>query len=186
MQQGLFVTQVTVLSPTGESEVVELRDPVLAAFLAWLIPGAGHLYQRRVGKGLLFFICILGAFFIGMVLGDGRVVYASFNRSDYRLPYLCQVGAGLPALPALVQSYRVKHGREPLMGGRMAPPRSGEELSQWQSENARNFELGTVYTMIAGLLNVLAIFDAWGGPMQPIPAKRKKESTGPPGAAGSS
>lgn len=170
------MSQVTVLSPAGESEVVDLRDPILAAFLAWLIPGAGHLYQRRFGKGILFFSCILAAFFIGMVLGDGRVVYASFKASDYRLPYLCQVGAGLPALPALVQSYRVKHGREPLLGGLMAPPKSAEELAQWQSENARNFELGTVYTMIAGLLNILAIFDAWGGPMQPIPAKEKKES----------
>ena len=27
------------------------------------------------------------------------------------------------------------------------------------------FELGTVYTLIAGLLNILAIYDAWGGPV---------------------
>jgi hypothetical protein len=26
--------------------------------------------------------------------------------------------------------------------------------------------LGTVYTMIAGLLNILVIYDAWGGPMK--------------------
>ena len=180
------MAQLTATSATADAEVVELRDPVLAAFLAWLIPGAGHLYQRRFGKGLLFFVCILGAFFYGMFLGDGRVVYASFQRNDYRLPYLCQVGAGLPALPALVQTYRVSHGSEPLFGGRMAPPKSGEVLSAWQSKNARNFELGTVYTMIAGLLNILAIFDAWGGPMQPVPAKPRKDSSGPPGESGSS
>ena len=29
------------------------------------------------------------------------------------------------------------------------------------------FEIGTIYTVIAGLLNVLAIYDAWGGPVLP-------------------
>ena len=37
---------------------------------------------------------------------------------------------------------------------------------------ARNFDIGTTYTMIAGLLNVLAIYDAWGGPVW---AERRKE-----------
>jgi hypothetical protein len=30
---------------------IDLRDPWLAAFLAWLVPGLGHMYQRRWGKG---------------------------------------------------------------------------------------------------------------------------------------
>ena len=42
---------------------INLREPAVAAILAWLIPGAGHLYQRRTGKGLLFMICILGIYF---------------------------------------------------------------------------------------------------------------------------
>src|SRR3954447_17767056 len=91
---------------------VQLKDPALAAFLAWLIPGAGHLYQGRTAKGLLFMVCILGAFFYGLILGDYKVVYASWEGDDKRLPYLCQVGAGLPALPALVQTYRVNHHQE--------------------------------------------------------------------------
>ena len=32
------------------------------------------------------------------------------------------------------------------------------------------FDLGTAYTMIAGLLNVLAVYDAWGGPVFAEPA----------------
>src|SRR5262245_54445208 len=31
---------------------VELKDPPLAAFLAWLVPGLGHIYQGRTGKGV--------------------------------------------------------------------------------------------------------------------------------------
>ena len=36
----------------------------------------------------------------------------------------------------------------------------------------RFFEFGTVYTMVAGLLNILVIYDAWGGP---VFAERGKE-----------
>ena len=62
---------------------IDLKDPRLAAFLAWLIPGAGHIYQGRTGKGVLFFVCILGTFFYGLYIGDGRVVYASTGRCSH-------------------------------------------------------------------------------------------------------
>ena len=101
---------------------IDLRNPVLAALLAWLWPGAGHLYQRRHVKGVLFMVCVLTTYFIGMVLGQGRVVYASWAKADRRWQYFCQVGVGLPALPALVQNRLVRSGEEPLFGGLMAPP----------------------------------------------------------------
>ena len=146
-------------------ELVNLKDPLVAALLGWLIPGLGHLYQRRTAKGLLFMICILSTFFYGLFLSDGRAVYASWTESDQRLPYLCQVGVGLPALPALLQNYLVRHGKAPLLGGLMAPPASAAELNEWNRSLNRYFDLGTVYTMIAGLLNILALYDAWGGPV---------------------
>jgi hypothetical protein len=180
------------LPPTGEEILeVDLKDPLLAAFLAWLIPGAGHLYQGRIGKGVLFLVCILATYFFGLYLGQGRVVYASMRPQDRRLPYFCQVGVGLPALPALVQSMRQRQGKQPLWGGFMAPPQlndrfpakdaSGkeiqhpDELAKWHYELHSYFELGTVYTMIAGLLNVLAIYDAWAGPMLVAPARKREE-----------
>jgi hypothetical protein len=42
---------------------IDLKNPGWAALLAWLWPGAGHLYQGRTAKGLLFMICILSTFF---------------------------------------------------------------------------------------------------------------------------
>ena len=174
---------------------IDLKDPPLAAFLAWLIPGAGHIYQGRTGKGILFLVCILGTFLYGFYLGGGHVVYASLRPEDRRLPYLCQVGVGLPALPALVQAMRVRSGKQPLWSGFMAPPNlrgrpndpqglprnHPDELAFWHHQLHAYFELGTVYTMIAGLLNVLAIYDAWSGPLVFMPnapggqAKRKRE-----------
>lgn len=176
---------------------IDLKDRRLAAFLAWLMPGAGHLYQRRTGKGLLFMVCILGTFFFGLYLGQGRVVYASMRPDDRRLPYFCQIGVGLPALPALVQAARVRSGKQPLWGGWMAPPklhrsetsrdtsgnpiRHPHELARWHYELHTHFELGTVYTMIAGLLNVLVVFDAWGGPLVFVPSRKRRPSESEPG-----
>lgn len=175
---------------------VELRDPRLAAFLAWLLPGLGHFYQGRIHKGILFFVCILGVYSYGMYLGGGKVVYASMRTGDRRLPYLCQVGVGLPALPAMVQAYRTgkRPPPAPLWGGFMAPPRmpgadhadDRGELVDWQMRLHVYFELGTVYTMIAGLLNVLAIYDAYAGPLLIIPTRKPDRDKPPDSADGAS
>ncbi len=101
-------------------------------------------------------------------LGYARVVYASFRGQDQRWAFLCQVGVGLPALPAVVQAMR----KEPLTNF-MAPPRLGAgdgdppTLDRLNKELHGYFELGTTFTMIAGLLNVLAIWDAYSGPVAP-------------------
>jgi hypothetical protein len=173
-------------------ESVDLKDPVLAAFLAWLIPGLGHLYQGRTAKAALFFVCIMGTFLYGLYLGSsrelgwGRVVYFSWRTGDKRLYYFCQVGVGLPALPALVQANRMSNGKKVWWGGFMAPPwipsnraddpnRDQPTASDLNYKLPHYFELGEIFTAIAGLLNVLAIYDAWGGPVFIQPAKRKDE-----------
>lgn len=202
--------------PSDALPEVDLRDARLAAFLAWLLPGLGHLYQRRTGKGLLFMITILGTFAYGMYLGDGRVVYASttnpignFQTFKDRWHYACQLGIGLPALPAFVQTWRVESGLRPLdffgdnfqrppytraVAEALFPEKSPAELSQqffqstdqsgnivmhaterekWHHDLHFFFELGSVYTMIAGLMNVLAICDARWGPLVVLHEKPK-------------
>jgi len=195
------VAKISPVAPpqdaTARSSASEpaLKDPVLAATLAWLIPGLGHWYQGRRSKALLFFVCILGTFVFGLYLGEGRVVYASMRPGDNRFPYFCQVAVGLPALPALVQAYRVNHGSAPANFGLwkdfMVPPSLNKagmdtpsELDQLHKRLNRFFEIGTVYTMVAGLLNVLAIYDAFAGPAEgdPAPKEGGEAGTGPPEA----
>jgi hypothetical protein len=159
-----------------ETIEIDLRDPYFAALLAWLWPGAGHLYQRRYAKAILFMACILGTYFFGLALGEGKVVYASWNPVDRRWQYPLQLGVGLPAAPAIVQSLVVRRGGQPLFGGLFAPPQNRNELRQWHKELNMRFELGTLYAMIAGLLNILAIWDAYGGPVMSEPGKER----GPP------
>jgi hypothetical protein len=169
---------------TEEQFEIDLRQPGLAAFWAWLWPGAGHLYQRRYAKGILFMVCILSTYFYGLAMAGGHVVYASWKPPERRWQYFCQIGVGLPALPALVQSRRVANGGTPLFGGIMAPPRyepfmnGVDDLSQWHLQYKWQFELGTLYTMIAGLLNVLAIYDAYAGPVF-VALDEKKEDEAP-------
>jgi TM2 domain-containing membrane protein YozV len=155
----------------SQDDTLVLKDPGLAALMSWLIPGSGQIYQGRTAKGILFMVCILGTFFYGLHLGGSAVVHASWKPQSRRLPYICQFGLGLPAMPALVQSYRMNHGKAPLWNGFMAPPQTNragdgvpDELDEIHDNLHRWFELGTAYTMIAGLLNILVIFDAWGGP----------------------
>jgi hypothetical protein len=166
-----------------DSVHVDLKNPGWAAFLAWLWPGAGHLYQGRYGKAILFMVCILVTYFWGLAMGDGHVVYASLRKNDIRYPYLLQIGVGLPAMPAMVQSYLNRQGTS-LFGSRfMAPPsepieeQQHDEKASWHGKLGFYFELGTLFTMVAGLLNVLVIYDAYAGPQL---AERPGQSGTPP------
>lgn len=170
---------------------IELREPWIAALLAWLLPGMGHIYQGRTAKGLLFFLCIMGTFSFGLWgIGGGKVVYASSpGDQPWRWQYLCQLGVGLPAMPALAQRGRPPGKSLPILGDFMAPPLktpqplqddSGNpstqpnELAKWTVEMHPRYELGTVYTVIAGLLNILVICDAYGGPLVILPREKQK------------
>ena len=87
---------------------------MVAGILSYLIPGAGHFYQGRTLKGVIYCVCILGLFFWGQKLGEGMVVNnapgrGSFTPSRYvALSYAAQLGAGAPALPALIQNARAE------------------------------------------------------------------------------
>lgn len=86
---------------------IDLKSPWIAGLLAFLIPGAGHLYQGRVFKGLLYLVCILGTFAYGLALGEGQAVYRPLRVSTKNYyGYWAQFLVGLPALPPLVQSRR--------------------------------------------------------------------------------
>jgi len=51
-----------------------------------------------------------------------------------------------------------------------------DQISMWHHELGRFFELGTLYTVVAGMLNLLLIYDAWAGPMHPPKDKHQKKN----------
>lgn len=114
-----------------------------------------------------------------------------------RWPFPLQAGIGAVAIPAMVERTRYRDGaQEGLFGGAFFPPRTGlraqrgakitsidgagntvthpNELAKWQYDGGYYFELGTVYTVVAGLLNLLVVYDAGMGPLVQLPHKKKR------------
>ncbi len=186
---------------------LDLKNRYTAALLAWLWPGAGHLYQGRTAKGLLFMICIVSTFLFGFVAGRGKVAFATpltmqqiaqsgssnflrnrLTQAIDRWPFLCQAGIGAVAIPAVIERQRSLQDRQPLWPGAWFYPPSNvdsngnaftskddldnkvihpSQLAKWNYDMGFYFELGTIYTVIAGLLNLLVVFDAYSGPLIP-------------------
>ncbi len=91
----------------------EEKNALIAGLLAFLIPGAGHFYQGRTLKAVIYSVSILGLFIWGQKLGEGMVVYnlpdkgGAFSRVS--LSYAAQLGTGVGAIPALIQNQRAEH-----------------------------------------------------------------------------
>src|SRR5262249_3754894 len=89
----------------------------LAAFLSYLVPGLGQIQQGRVGKGILFMLCLYALFFYGMFLGDWKNVYLPHTKTaqntvftygplgdlENRLHFVGQFWIGTAAWPAIIQ-----------------------------------------------------------------------------------
>ncbi len=124
----------------------------------------------------------------GTHIGYGRAVYFNFDDKEWRLPWLCQIGVGLPTVPMTMIQWKFRD--HPILHGFMAPPApdggqgGNPSLATIQRQLPHYFELGTVYTMIAGLLNILAVYDACCGPVvAPAEAGKDDEPAESPQAA---
>jgi hypothetical protein len=171
-------------------------DP-LAAFFSYLIPGLGQVYQGRVGKGLLFFFGLYLLFFYGMWMGHWRNVWlpdatdlpevviqgqqleGTAKSLYYRPQFLGQFFIGAAAWPAVLQFVQYDRQKDtgPIFGKFQRAP-SEDELNDLQRNGSKRWDLGWVYTVIAGVLNLLVIYDALAGPMfrdPPILAENKEQ-----------
>ena len=174
------------MSTSHEKEQIDidLRNPYLAGFLAWLVPGLGHYYQRRYHKAIIFCLCIVPTFVAGCALasstevGIARNAYWSWREGDMRFWWLGQAPLGVAVLPSWFQAWQVNSGTHPMFGKFMAPPqlyhgdKSGvPPVLDKIRQKLPHYELGTYLTAIAGLMNLLVILDAIDGPF----AGRRKE-----------
>ena len=143
-------------------------EPGISGLPSVVSTRAGPFLPRSNGKGILYAVCILGLYLMGMAMGEGKIVYWRWvnplnNPEKFCLYYLGQVFVGLPALPALIQSTLQHYGVGPILWGFMAEP-SQIDLNSLQTRLGKLVEIGTIYTTVAGLLNILAIYDAYEGP----------------------
>ncbi|MFM7107100.1 MAG: DUF6677 family protein [Planctomycetaceae bacterium] len=55
---------------------------------------------------------------------------------------------------------------------------AGDQLSAWYLALGRFFDIGTLYVTIAGLLNMLVVYDAWAGPLHESEPAAKDAAAG--------
>jgi hypothetical protein len=108
----------------------------IAPLAGWLVPGLGHLIQRRYGRGLLLMLAVFTMFFVG--LGMQGKIY-SFNTGDLLdiLGFIGDVGAGALYFIARMMNWGIGNIHRAVA------------------------DYGTKYIVVAGLLNVIAAVDAY-------------------------
>jgi len=108
---------------------------VLSFFLGWLVPGLGHVVQKKHGRGLVFFVCILAMTGMGLYM-SGKIYPFQTENPLTILAFFADIGNGLVYLLS-----------------RFLPIGLGDLKRS-------TFEFGTAYIAGAGLLNYLIALDA--------------------------
>jgi hypothetical protein len=103
---------------------------------AWAVPGAGHLWLGRRQKGIVFLVTLTLMFAVGLWL-EGRIFPFEFSQPLVALAAFADLGIGLPYFVAKLLGYG---------GGRVV---------------AITYEYGNAFGIVAGLLNMLVVLDAF-------------------------
>jgi hypothetical protein len=121
---------------TAAERVHTPTNAYLICAVAWLVPGAGHLWQGRLQKGLTFLITLPLMFATGLWL-EGRIF--PFQPTDplVMLAAVADLGIGVPYFVAKALGAGA---------GRVV---------------AASYEYGNAFIIVAGLLNMLVVLDAF-------------------------
>jgi hypothetical protein len=109
---------------------------VIAPAVGWLIPGAGHIVQKRRIRGALLFVSIGTLFMLGLMM-QGHIYRANAGDILEMLGFVGNLGGGALYLASLA------------MG--------------WGSAVVSNAvaDYGKMFIIVAGLLNFIAVADAY-------------------------
>ncbi len=122
--------------PAVVAERASSVPPLLAAAVAWLVPGAGHLLLGRRQKGLIFLAAVPAMFAVGLAL-QGRVFPFEFDQPLVALAAVASRGVGLLAFA----TGWLELGRGVV--------------------TAASYEYGNAFLIVSGLLNMLITLDAF-------------------------
>jgi hypothetical protein len=173
----------------------------LAGVLSYLVPGLGQISQGRVAKGVMFMVILLGMFLLGQAMGQWRNVYmpgADEADNPIRRPLVSvynrwhfagQFWIGIAAWPAIWQFYKMPMPQGDFWKNFQRSPEAPDEefrLNQWLTDQDKEPDLGWVYTVVAGMLNILVIYDAVMGPAFIAVPKTESEPAAPATEGGAS
>jgi hypothetical protein len=111
-------------------------NPYLVCAAAWFVPGGGHLMLGRYQKGLTLLVVLPLMFAVGLGI-QGRIFPFQFADLLVGLAALADLGVGLPYFVA-----------------KLTGAGAGDVV-------AITYEYGNTYAIVAGLLNMLAVLDAF-------------------------
>jgi len=108
---------------------------VVAPIVGWLIPGGGHILQKRYGRGALLLISVVAMFLIGLGM-QGRIYKPNGGDILDILGFVGDVGSGVLYFLA--------------------------RIMDWGNVMAANAaaDYGKTFLIVAGLLNFIAAADA--------------------------
>lgn len=109
---------------------------VVAPAVGWLIPGAGHMIQKRWIRGLLLFASVVTLFLLGLAM-QGRIYKANGGDILDILGFVGNIGAGALYILTLAMDW-------------------GQGAIAFATA-----DYGTKFMIVAGLLNFIAVADAY-------------------------
>jgi hypothetical protein len=109
---------------------------VMAPVVGFFVPGGGHFIQKKWGRGALLMVSIVSMFVLGLLM-EGKLY--SFNTGDILeiLGFFGDIGSGGLYIVSKLM-----------------------DLGQGNIARA-TADYGTKYLIVAGLLNIVAMADAW-------------------------
>jgi hypothetical protein len=126
----------TVKTKAAEQAQPASMMPVIAPAVGWLIPGAGHIIQRRWIRGTLLLVSIVTLFVLGLMM-QGHIYKANGGDILDILGFIGDLGAGGMYIVTLAVN-----------GGQGAVAFAIADY-------------GTKFMIVAGLLNFIAVADAY-------------------------
>ena len=147
-------------TPATISASEPVRSPLLTVIASWLVPGAGHFLLGRRGRGIIIFTAVVVTFLIGILM-HGSMFVPGGNGWEVNgagsLTATTQVSGGGDVLSRLIQ-----------YGGFIGDAASGllYFLASFLGYSAPDqpghaADYGSKFLVAAGLLNILAIVDAY-------------------------
>ncbi len=133
----------------------------IAGLLAWIIPGAGHFWLGKRGFAAVFFVAITFPYFTGLALGGIKL---SVNPYYNGWLFLAEMGVGGYTLPAFLLNERgpmpAREAAELVTSPTIPATDPRREQLHQLSSYYPGSDVAQIYLAVAGLLNLLAIFDA--------------------------
>ncbi len=118
------------------AEQTQTGGLVLLCLASWAVPGAGHIWLGRRVKGLTFLVALPLMFAMGLAI-HGRLFPFDLSEPLVALAAVADLGVGLPYFVGSALGFGVGDVR------------------------AVTYEYGNAFLIVAGLLNLLVVIDAY-------------------------